>query len=415
MKMNTGELLRKAQAPILVGTTLMPLSLFLFGIFAPEHVAMAWLLFGAFVLLAEISLLIPGKWRLAFGILGVVAISWVNARIASYTESNWLLLLLVLYGPALLAMMPVAAWSWHMELPPIVCYVSIGLFLMVQTLAYLMVDRFPMLSEVISIHMTVSFLLFALLTLLGMNRNTLNSAAVQRHKASLNVRRKNRMLVLGFFLLVTFLVATPAIMDAVWSAFLWILAKIRELRELLRGDKDPTLSTIPTGTPEIGEMGDLGGGDTLFARIMRAVFYVLSMIAPAALILFIAFFLFKKAPVLMRKLRKMMASFHRFADAASEDYDEEITDTRDHDTVKRLKIRTERWLRPAEERRMEPGQRVRYRYRRLLKKHPEWTQDKTARENLPEDPAGIYERARYSREAVTEEEAKQFAADIKKV
>ena len=415
MKMNNSELLRKAQAPILVATTLMPLTLFLFGIFAPAHVAMAWLLFGAFVLLAEISLLIPGKWRLAFGILGVVAISWVNARIASYTESNWLLLLLVLYGPALLAMMPVAAWSWHMELPPIVCYVSIGLFLMVQTLSYLMADRFPMLSEVISIHMTVSFLLFALLTLLGMNRNTLNSAAVQRHKASLNVRRKNRMLVLGFFLLVTFLVATPAIMDAVWSAFLWILAKIRELRELLRGNEDPTLSTIPTGTPEIGEMGDLGGGDTLFARIMRAVFYVLSMIAPAALILFIAFFLFKKAPVLMRKLRKMMASFHRFADAASEDYDEEITDIRDRDITKRLKTRTERWLRPAEERRMEPGQRVRYRYRRLLKKHPEWTQDKTARENLPEDPAGIYERARYGRDTVTEEEAKQFASDIKKV
>jgi hypothetical protein len=64
---------------------------------------------------------------------------------------------------------------------------------------------------------------------------------------------------------------------------------------------------------------------------------------------------------------------------------------------------------------MEPGQRVRYRYRRLLKKHPEWTQDKTARENLPEDPAGIYERARYSRDTVTEEEAKQFASDIKKV
>ena len=368
MKMNTGELLRKAQAPILVATTLMPLTLFLFGIFAPEHVAMAWLL-----------------------------------------------LLLVLYGPALLAMMPVAAWSWHMELPPIVCYVSIGLFLMVQTLSYLMVDRFPMLSAVISIHMTVSFLLFALLTLLGMNRNTLNSAAVQRHKASLNVRRKNRMLVLGFFLLVTFLVATPAIMDAVWSAFLWILAKIRELRELLRGNEDPTLSTVPTGTPEIGEMGDLGGGDTLFARIMRAVFYVLSMIAPAALILFIAFFLFKKAPVLMRKLRKMMVSLHRFADASSDDYIDEITDVRDIDSVKRLRPRTERWLRPAEERRMEPGQRVRYRYRRLLKKHPEWTQDKTARENLPEDPAGIYERARYSREAVTEEEAKQFASDIKKV
>ena len=415
MKMNNSELLRKAQAPILVATTLMPLTLFLFGIFAPEHISMAWLLFGAFVLLAEISLLIPGKWRLAFGILGVVAISWVNARIASYTESNWLLLLLVLYGPALLAMMPVAAWSWHMELPPIVCYVSIGLFLMVQTLSYLMVDRFPTLSEVISSHMTVAFLLFALLTLLGMNRNTLNSAAVQRHKASVNVRRKNRMLVLGFFLLVTFLVATPAIMDAVWSAFLWILAKIRELRELLRGNEDPTLSTIPTGTPEIGEMGDLGGGDTLFARIMRFIFSGLATVAPAVVIVLLFLLLVKKSPVLLRKLRKLMASLHRFADASSDDYEEEITDIRDQDTVKKLKPRDARRMRFAEERRMEPGQRVRYRYRRLLKKHPEWTQDKTARENLPEDPAGIYERARYSREAVTEEEAKQFAADIKKV
>ena len=142
---------------------------------------------------------------------------------------------------------------------------------------------------------------------------------------------------------------------------------------------------------------------------------MVTVLLQIAVIPLLILLLVKVMPKLMRKLNQLMASFRRFAEVSSEDYDEEITDIRDHDTTNRLKARTERWMRPSEERRLAPDQRVRYRYRKLLKKHPEWTSDRTARENLPEDPAEIYERARYSRDTVTAEEAKQFLSDIKKV
>jgi hypothetical protein len=415
MKHNVNELLRKAQAPVLVATVLMPLTFLGFGIFTPDSMAMTWLLPAVFLALGEISLFIPGKLRLLYGILSAVLMAAVTVLVAVTAGSAWLSLLAIFFAPALLMLMPVAGWSWNVELSAVVCYVGIGTYVGVQTIAVLIQDAFPGLPDRIGNHITVAFLVFALLTLLLMNRIALNSASVQRHKASLNVRRKNRAMVLGFFLLVTFLVATPTILDAVWSAILWIIARIRDLMELLRKDEVPGEIPPTTIAPEPGQMGDLGGKDTLFAKIMRSIFHAVTALLQIAVIPLLILLLVKLMPKLMRKLNQLMASFHRFADAASEDYDEEITDIRDRDITKRLKIRTERWMRPAEERRLTPDQRVRYRYRRLLKKHPDWTADRTARENLPEDPAGIYERARYSRDAVTEEEAKQFLSDIKKV
>lgn len=415
MKQNVNELLRKAQAPVLVAMVLMPLTFLAFGIFTPDSMAMTWILPAVFLILGEISLFIPGHLRLLYGILSAVLMAAVTVLVAVTAGSEWLSLLAILFAPALLMLMPVAGWAWNVELSALVCYVGIGAFVGVQTIAVLIQEAFPGLPDRIGSHMTVAFLIFALLTLLLMNRITLNSASVQRHKASLNVRRKNRALVLGFFLLVTFLVATPAILDAAWSAILWIIARIRDLMELLRKEDAPGEIPPTTIAPEPGQLGDLGGTDTLFAKIMRGVFHVVTVLLQIAVIPLLILLLVKVMPKLMRKLNQLMASFRRFAEVSSEDYDEEITDIRDHDTTNRLKARTERWMRPSEERRLAPDQRVRYRYRKLLKKHPEWTSDRTARENLPEDPAEIYERARYSRDTVTAEEAKQFLSDIKKV
>lgn len=415
MKQNVNELLRKAQAPVLVAMVLMPLTFLAFGIFTPDSMAMTWILPAVFLILGEISLFIPGHLRLLYGILSAVLMAAVTVLVAVTAGNEWLSLLAILFAPALLMLMPVAGWAWNVELSALVCYVGIGAFVGVQTVAVLIQEAFPGLPDRIGSHMTVAFLIFALLTLLLMNRITLNSASAQRHKASLNVRRKNRALVLGFFLLVTFLVATPAILDAAWSAILWIIARIRDLMELLRKEDAPGEIPPTTIAPEPGQLGDLGGTDTLFAKIMRGVFHAVTVLLQIAVIPLLILLLVKVMPKLMRKLNQLMASFRRFAEVSSEDYDEEITDIRDHDTTNRLKARTERWMRPSEERRLAPDQRVRYRYRKLLKKHPEWTSDRTARENLPEDPAEIYERARYSRDTVTAEEAKQFLSDIKKV
>ena len=64
---------------------------------------------------------------------------------------------------------------------------------------------------------------------------------------------------------------------------------------------------------------------------------------------------------------------------------------------------------------MTPAQRIRYRYQRLLYKHPNWDQGSTARENLPTVAAAVYEQARYSSHPVTQEDAALFVSKTKKV
>ena len=64
---------------------------------------------------------------------------------------------------------------------------------------------------------------------------------------------------------------------------------------------------------------------------------------------------------------------------------------------------------------MPPKERIRYRYKRLSLRHEEWFAGSTARENLPVELAEVYERARYSDDALTAEEAAQFADKIRRL
>ena len=52
-------------------------------------------------------------------------------------------------------------------------------------------------------------------------------------------------------------------------------------------------------------------------------------------------------------------------------------------------------------------------YARLLRKKPQWTSSSTARENLPENAAALYERARYSEHPISSEDADSFVREIR--
>ena len=414
MKRNVNELLRKAQAPVMVASVLMLPTLLAFGILAPNHMAMLWLLPLTFLAVAECNLLISGKYRVLLTVLGMVLLSGVSVLLAAMSGCWWLLLAAIFYGVALLSVMPVASWSWHEELPPLFLYVGICIFLSGQMLAGLFNEMFPQLQERTSGGVTVSFLVFVALALLSMNRHTLNGAAVRRHKASTKVRRNNGILVMAFFALVTLIVATPAILETLWSFILWIIARIIELIALFQGGSEtptaPTESVVPT---QPGDMG-LGGEVTLFAEVMKKIFLVVAQIGFVIFVLGFAVFLLLKARRVVRTLKKLMEKWNRILAASTEDYEEEITDIRDNDSVKRTRTRGKR-VSAAAERKLPPRERIRFRYGRLLRKHAEWADSNTARENLPHASAELYEKARYSKSELTEQEAKNFISDTKRV
>ena len=103
----------------------------------------------------------------------------------------------------------------------------------------------------------------------------------------------------------------------------------------------------------------------------------------------------------------LWGALERYGAAVSEDYIDEITDTRETGDASRSRSRFGA-SKPKAPKGGTPGERVRYRYKLLLWKHPEWNRGATAREKLPPDAADIYERARYSPHPVTEEEAEAF-------
>ena len=161
-------------------------------------------------------------------------------------------------------------------------------------------------------------------------------------------------------------------------------------------------------------MGMLGAASepSAFAVLMEKIFMVLALIGLAVAILAALRIVWKKLRVLARKLWMLL---NRYALAASEDYVDEVSDTRETGETVSSGRRSlfDNWFRQVNEEKLTPVERVRYRYRRLLRRHQEWQPGSTARENLPADSAVIYERARYSGADITPQEAETFAQQAK--
>jgi hypothetical protein len=162
-----------------------------------------------------------------------------------------------------------------------------------------------------------------------------------------------------------------------------------------------------TSAVETVPQGHGGGGQELrlnpvVEKMMAACGAVISVVM--VVMLFARIF-----RILRGKLQELIVSLGKFAASASEDYIDEVTDTREDVSAEQL----EKKRRPArmplrEPRNLEPVEKIRFRYRKLLLKHPEWDPGATARETLAEDAARLYERARYSGRPVTEAEAEGF-------
>lgn len=409
MRENRFDWMRKCQFPLLIASAGMPPVLLAFAVLAPEHMLLAWAIPAAFVVLAEISLLIPGKWRLLYGFLAALLLAVVGVQVSAAAGSPWINAVNVLYLPALFMCLPMAGWQWQEEPSLMISYFGIGMFLFVQFLAEMLTEAFPDAPELIQSGLTISFLIFALLVLLSLNRITLNRASAWRHKASTNIRQKNRMMVIFFFLLITLLVITPVLVDALK----WLIGALLRLFQ----KTDTPQPTIPQGTVgnDSGGIGNMGGETSMFAKVMEVIFQVLVDIVMALAIPALIIALLMRIPKFARWMKKLFGAVGRFAAAVGEDYEEEITDIRDRDSLGKTRFSNGRRIHLAEELRMTPRQKIRHRYGKLLRKHPDWADSTTARENLPEQTASYYERARYSNDTMTEEDARQFASEIKRI
>jgi len=406
--MSYREYLRKLLLLATVALGVFPLAPMVFDSLNQALIPLSHLFAPAYFLLAAVAIAIPGKWRLAFGIPAAAA--GVALCILFRPESGFgvLLLVTVFHAALLLLSLPMGGWEQDRELSAQVSCGLLALGLLGQVMLYAdSLRKVPML-ETYRPYLTGCFLALVLLMSLGMNRNSMSMASGVKRKVSVAIRRKNALMTLGLFIAAVATSFIPYIYDWIRQLLTWVLGLIGKFIAMLFTQEEATGD--PSAGPGAMELspGEPSPEPGLFLRILEFLFRALAVCAVVALL---AFCLYKLAAALIRLVKKLWRMLEEYAAASSQDYVDEISDTRD--TGENSRIRRSRGPTSGRWKGGSPREHVRYRFGRLLWKHREWSPGTTAREKLPTQTAEIYERARYSAHPVSEAEAENFRRQVR--
>ena len=405
MKLSVKEFFRKCQFPLLLVFATSPVCLFLFAFLAPELLYLCWVTPAAYAVFFILAFLIPGKIRLFYGIIATILLAFSGLLPLMIVRNFFLLIIPIFYCILFLWSLPMASWSSDKTLPAF-CYWGGILFHIIAYLLQFLVSTLAAVSfDSIRGLQLVCFFAFAALAMISLTRVNLASAANGR-RAPASMRRKNLIMTLIFFAAALIISLIPAIMDIIHSFFNWLLDLLHKAFAFT-GDSIDVSPAAPMQSTMDGEVMPGTAESGLLAQILNILFLIFSN----GLMLVVIFYTVRMLIKLLRKLiRRFLTGMSDYVANVSEDYIDEITDTR---TAMPKKKRNR--VSAADERAMTPVQRIRYRYQRLLYKHPNWDQGSTARENLPTEAAAVYEQARYSSHPVTQEDAALFISKTKRV
>lgn len=413
MRLNTSDFLRKAQHPLLLGLGSLPLSMLLTLSFSQETFRFSWCFPAAYVLLSWACLVIPGKKRVAAGVISAILLVALCGLLLPLTQNFGLILMPFMYVVLMFLTLPIGGWPYNQELQMgwhVGGAVTHVLLQMLVNGSQLMQNGVYTPAET---PVLCSFLAYAVLVLLALNRASLDSASQSRRKVPLLMKRQNILFTMVLLVIGVLLAAIPAIgaaLDTVWDFILRGIALVMEFLALFM----PASSGGGGGAG--GGMGDMGFGEAAppsdLALLLEKILTVLTVLIVVIALALLLRVLWKK---LKAGLKLLWARMMQYGSAASEDYEDEITSTRDEEGTEREGLLSRlRRMNVGDEKGGTPTERVRMRYKKL-KRRNEWSAASTAREKLPDEAAALYERARYGGEILTEEEAGRFREGTRRV
>ncbi len=408
--MNIREFIRKSQFPILLALGTYPMVAVLLMFVAPELLHYGWLFPGVYAMLSIVMLVLPGKLRILLCICGALLLTLPCGLLLQGKGHDVILSIGVLYAALLFWSLCMPGWESHTELSAgwLCCCFVIGL-------VGCFFATFGVHFEPAAWGIRFSFLGFVLLAMLSLNRGSLNLAVGDTRSFTASMRRKNLLLTVGMFGIALAVAAIPWVYDLLAAGFGWIVRLISTLQNMLTRPEETTEQTLVETTiipPSAENWRDvlLEGKET--QRTSEQTLAIMTAVVLVVVIPVLIFVLYRLGKWLVKKLHRLIVFIEQAANTQQADFVDEITDTRDDSRRERSRKKKRRnampWLRN-----MAPAERIRYRYRRLLTKHPEWKDYDTARENLPEDAAELYERARYSDHPITAGDADRFQNETK--
>lgn len=413
MKLNTADFGRKCQFFLMMAAGSFPLPMVICANHLTGSVNACLILVGLYVILSWICLITPGKLRIPMGLVSAAGIVAASFALLPFDQLLPTLLIPIMYALLLLGGLQTCGWDPGKEVNPLVGAVSLVAHLVTQFLVNVdFRNRAEPIYAQESTPLLISFLIFGALSMLALNRASLNNAVNGRSTVPKSMRIKNRIMTGGLMAIVLLIASMPAVIKAITKVWQWIKYVLIQIVIFL-------LSMFP----EQGSGGGGGGGmdlsalagetseESLLSKIITMILLVIAIAIVIVLIVIAVRIVWRKLKILfnelMRRLNAYMAS-------ASEDYVDEIADTReDADHERLMRRRKKKMLKKrVDESTLNPQERIRYRYLLHWMKHPEWTPERTVRENLNGDAAQLYERARYSSHEITEGDADAFARKL---
>lgn len=404
MKTTYRELLRKFQFPLLLVTGIMSIVLYIYG---KQGIPFFWVIPSIYLAFAFSVMGLPRKLRWFLGAGGAAILLALGVLLPGGTVSA---LCGAAFAIVCLLTVPMAGWDWQEELPQGIYWAGLASHGLCYLLAVIRRTEGNPLPEQVTIAMGLCFLCYALLVLLGLNRQALGHAALGRHTAAASVRRRNLLLILSFFLLTGLVAFTPALSHWLYLGFRLLIGWLTSLAQrrdtpshqpaediTFPNDVIPENTPIdnnsaanrlhPDGVPWINERAD-----SPLPWVFMGCVIVLILLA---------------LPLLLRLLSRLLK---KLITPGEDSYVDEVTAIRPEKTDSKAESPQEK--RKAVFGRLTPTQKIRRHYARLMKKH-RWDASRTARENLTGDAAQLYEHARYSGQEATAQQAERFAQQAK--
>lgn len=402
------EFLRKCQFPLASALAFAPVPQLIYVAVEPKLVPLFWVLPLVYFLLSLLNFRIPGKFRMLYGIGASLVIGAVGAAawlfVPNFFPGLLLLLAPIAYIVVMMLTLPMAGWGLDKELPPFWLYCGFATHMGTYVVKFLLKAAWGINWDAINPCLSITFFGMAILVMLSLTRVNLNNSANGRQKPSALMQQKNLIFTVIFFALAMLIALIPSIYEVIDAFVSWLGDTIKKLIESIQIDNviNDMGGSGPPPTPENHE----GRADWL-TSLLNALFLLCGVVIMLFCLRAIIPPIIKRILAFFRKLRQGLTSY---ANSVSEDYIDEVTDL----TPAAAKKKAPR-LSASEERSLPPAERIRYRYRRLKARHPEWESGSTARENLPEKAAPLYEKARYSSHPITEDEAGSFKSNTRRV
>lgn len=403
--MKIQEFFRKVQFFVLLAIGTYPAVACIIIFVAPELLPYMWLFPAAFFALGLLSFAIPGKLRMGVGVLGAVLFILPCLLYLQSNARNIAVTFALGYSAMLLWSLRIPGWNPAQEIPT--PWLG-GCFAVV--LAGCLLSHYEPRLVSVAVWIKASLFVYVFFAMLSLNRGSMRLASGGRQGFSQAMRQKNVLLTVAMFAIAIAVALIPSLYNLVKLLFGWIGALIQSIAELF---PEQTLATQTTAeTTQAASTGE--GMEALFEgletnRTPQAVYIMMAVIALGVMIPVGGYALYKLGKLVVYGVKKLVTGMVVGASLQAEDFVDEITDTRADAQAEYYRETGEK---AAGQRTavgmMLPAEQIRYRYRRLAKKHPEWKLHMTARENLAEDAAQLYERARYSDHPVTQQDAEQF-------